>query len=278
VLRVRAAAACLSNFRTPTHPLTHTTLITRTPTNTHTTHTTPSTTTTADHGTFNLVNAAIGNGLGLVVVLAMIASATGGHVNPAVTLGVYVYKLLRPDPSARFGWFRAVAYVAAQLLGAVVGAAMLKSMLPVGHGFAVLGAYTAGPAAAQQVGKAFAMEMVAAFLFVAVILVTAVSNETKSNFAPGAAITLIGAVIAVCVVFIGPFTGCGVNPARAFGPAVVFGNFTNQVVYWAAPLLGAVFAAVWVRYVQESPAAKAVSEVGDSAEKANLVSDDVERQ
>ena len=71
--------------------------------------------------TGNIVAAAIGNGIGLTAVISIIGHISGGHVNPAVTFAMLITKEIKP--------LKAVAYIAAQIIGAVVGAAVICAII-----------------------------------------------------------------------------------------------------------------------------------------------------
>ena len=194
-------------------------------------------------GTFALVfigGASIAAGGGLVgvalahgIILAVMVSALmriSGHFNPAVTVGFLAAR--RIDP------MMAGVYIAAQILGAIVAAYALKSLLPAQLAASTrLGGQLVSPEISA--GQAIGLEAIATFFLAFVIFGTAVDPK-----APRIAGIAIGLTIAADILAIGPFTGGSMNPARSFGPAVASGIFEAQAVYWIGPLLGAVAAAL----------------------------------
>lgn len=181
-------------------------------------------------------------GVGLVhaVVLGVMITATmntsGGHLNPAVTLGLLSVR--RIDSRS------AGAYVMAQLLGGVLGAVALKLTVPTAvHSIGSM----ATPALANSVGygRGIALEALFTFFLMSAVMGTAVAPD-----APKVGGFAIGLVLFFDIMIGGPLTGAAMNPARAFGPALVGGNWYAQPVWWIGPILGAVVAAqVWERVI-----------------------------
>jgi aquaporin Z len=155
---------------------------------------------------------------------------SGGHLNPAVTVGLLVAR--RIDPAS------AAAYVVTQLVAACLAAFTVKLLLPPG---AVRAALLGVPVIASSVtlGQAIGIEAVLTFFLVSAVFGTAVSPD-----APRVAGFGIGLVLLFDILVGGPLTGAAMNPARAFGPAAVAGQWLGQVVYWVGPLSGAVVAAL----------------------------------
>jgi aquaporin Z len=154
---------------------------------------------------------------------------SGGHLNPAVTAGMLAIR--RIDTKS------AVLYIVTQLLAAVVAALVLKSILPSGV-TKVLALGTPSIAATITLGKAIAVEAVLTFFLMSAVLGTAVSAEAPKVAGLGVGLTLF-----ICVLIGGPLTGAALNPARAFGPAAMSGQWVSQGVYWVGPILGALVAA-----------------------------------
>jgi MIP family channel proteins len=187
----------------------------------------------------DLVGVALAHGLVLAVLVSGLGAVSGGHFNPAVTLGVWI--------AGRIGAPRAVGYVVAQLIGAL-GAGLVLRMLftpdawqPTHLGTPVLGADV----------TPFAGIVIEAIL--TVVLLLAVFGTAVDARAPRLGGMAIGLAVGADVLFGGPLTGGSMNPARWFGPAVAAGFFDNWYVYWIGPLLGAAIAAVLYRYVFEAP-------------------------
>jgi MIP family channel proteins len=181
----------------------------------------------------------LGIALAHAVVLSVMVSATmtisGGHLNPAVTVGLLVTR--RIDVAS------ALAYIVAQSAAAVLAAYLVKLLLP---GQAVRDAMLGVPVIASSVtlGQAIGMEAVLTFFLVSAVFGTAVSPD-----APRVAGFGIGLVLLFDILVGGPLTGAAMNPARAFGPALVAGEWVGHLVYWVGPLVGAILAALLWEYV-----------------------------
>jgi MIP family channel proteins len=181
----------------------------------------------------------LGIALAHAVVLSVMITATmtisGGHLNPAVTAGLLVARRIDPISAA--------AYVAAQLAAAVVAALLVKLLLPI---HAVRSAMLGVPVIASSVslGQAIGLELVLTFFLVSAVFGTAVSPDAPRVGGFG-----IGLVLLFDILVGGPLTGAAMNPARAFGPAVVSGSWVGHLVYWIGPLVGGVLAAVLWEYV-----------------------------
>ena len=163
-------------------------------------------------------------------------SVSGGHFNPAVTVGILA--------AGEISFGEAVGYVISQIVGAVAGALLLKTVLggaatglgvpALAHGL-TLGAttLTITPIAG------FAIEAVLAFFLVTTVLNTAVAGRA-GILAPLA----IGMTVTLNILMGGALTGAAFNPARALGPMIASGNLADVWLYVAAPLVGACVAAL----------------------------------
>jgi aquaporin Z len=181
-----------------------------------------------------LVEVALAHGL----TMAVMVSATmriSGHINPAVTLGLLVVRRIEP--------MMAALYIVAQILGAIAAGYALKATFPEAVFIATRGG---GQSIALDVtgGQAFLLEAVATFFLVFVIFGTVV--DLRGPKIGGLA---IGFVIAADILAIGPLTGASMNPARSFGPAVASGVYEAQLLYWFAPITGAVVAALLYEFL-----------------------------
>lgn len=175
---------------------------------------------------------ALAHGVTLAIVVSMTMSISGGHINPAVSVGLWIANKID-------GW-QTTKYIIAQLLGAVAGAALVKALLPrVAVSLALVGT----PRLANDVTFLQGVWIEAALTF---FLVSAVFGTLVSAQAPRIAGFGIGLAVFVDALVAGNLTGAAMNPARAFGPALVAWQWTGQAVYWIGPLLGAaVAAALW---------------------------------
>ncbi|WP_371405498.1 aquaporin family protein [Kribbella sp. NBC_00662] len=184
--------------------------------------------TMADLGMISLAFAAA-----VVATVYALGPISGNHINPAVTVSLAVTR--------KFPWSQVPAYLAAQLVGAIVGAAAILGVLgskasDLGLGVA---AYAPGVGAAQ----AFTGEFVGTF-----ILVLAVFGATHRKAAPGFAGLAIGLVVFGVIIPIAPATGASINPARTVGPMLVqqlaggHVQFSQLPVYVLAELSAGVLA------------------------------------
>jgi aquaporin Z len=175
---------------------------------------------------------ALAHGVGMAVIISMTMSISGAHLNPAVTFGLWI--------ADKIDGRRAGQYVLAQLLGALAGAALIKALLP---RMAVALALVGTPHLAAEVSFMQGVWIEAAFTF---FLVSAVFGTAVSSEAPKIAGFGIGLAIFVAALVAGNWTGAVLNPARAFGPALVAWQWNAHAVYWIGPLIGAgVAGALW---------------------------------
>lgn len=185
---------------------------------------------------------AIAHGVGLAVVITIMLPISGGHINPAVTFSLWLGKQIDALTLGK--------YVLAQLLGAVVGALLIKATFPAG---AVRMTSLGTPAVSGSMGFWAAVALEALFTF---FLVSAVYGTCVSSQAQRVAGFAIGLVVLVCALGGGgALTGAVMNPARAFGPALVAWDWHAQAVYWIGPLIGAAAAAGLWRYLLLPPSA-----------------------
>ena len=187
------------------------------------------------------LGAALANGIGLALVITIMMPISGGHINPAVSFALWLGKQI---DSLTLG-----KYVLAQLLGAIVGALFIKALFPASAArMTSLG--TPQVAGSMTFGSATALEALFTFFLVSAVYGTVVSSQAQrvAGFA-------IGLVVLVCVLGGGVLTGAALNPARAFGPALVSWDWHAQAVYWLGPLLGAAAAAGLWRYLLLPPGA-----------------------
>jgi MIP family channel proteins len=180
----------------------------------------------------------VAGGLALAIAVAGLGPISGAHLNPAVTLGLAL--------SRRFPWACAPGYVLAQLAGAIAAAAVTWGLYgDQARSIARLGAPV--PAAGVSAGRVLAAEAIVTFVLV--LVVVAVATDTRVP--RGIAATAIGAALAVAIVISGPVSGAGINPARAIGPMILAGQFTDWWAYLVAPAAGGVVAvALYDRFLR----------------------------
>jgi MIP family channel proteins len=183
----------------------------------------------AQHG-LGTLGIAIATGLSYAVMITAIAHISGGHLNPAVTIGYWVTK--------RISTLDAITYWIAQLLGATAAAWALSAIVsetvwrPVGLG---------APDLATDFTRLHGIFLEAAvtFLLVFVIFATAVDPRSPAKPLSGLA---AGLTMTMCTLVAAPFTGAAMNPARAFATALIAHHWTNHGVFWVGPLVGGVIA------------------------------------
>jgi aquaporin NIP len=181
----------------------------------------------AEHpGTLGAVGIALVFGLVVMAMVYATAHLSGAHLNPAVTLAFVLTR--------HFQRSEALAYLVAQVAGALLAAALLAAVWPSQP--ASLGATLPTVGA----GSAFAYEVVLTAFLMFVIM--AVATDTRA-VGTGAAIA-IGATVGLDALFGGPVTGASMNPARSLGPALVSGELHGLWIYLAAPILGAAAGAI----------------------------------
>lgn len=180
---------------------------------------------------------ALAHGLAFGLLVAATLRISGGHLNPAITLGAVCAR--------RIGATKGVFYLAAQTLGAVAGALLLKLVVPA-TAQGGLGAHALGPKV--TVGGAVVTELVLAFVLVSAFLVATADPSRLAPLAP----VVVGAAAMLGHLFGGPITGASMNPARSFGPALVAGAWNQHWIFWVGPLLGAAAAGLLSRLAWSS--------------------------
>jgi MIP family channel proteins len=186
------------------------------------------------HGTANigLIGVAFAHGLALAIMISAVGHISGGHFNPAVTIGFWVTK--------RLNTLDVLLYWVAQLAGATAAAFLLKAVIPDETWRAVaLGT----PEFARDFPRwaGMALEATGTFFLVWVVFATLLDERGTFRSTSGFA---AGIVYALGIIVAGPFTGGALNPARAFGPAVAAAHWANQGVFWVGPLAGGFAAAL----------------------------------
>jgi aquaporin Z len=172
-----------------------------------------------------LLAIAFGHGLAIGLMVAAVGHISGGHFNPAVTFGMLI--------TGRIGIASAIGYIVAQLLGGLAAAALIGGI----YGGDAVAKGTPAPGDTYTAVQALMMEVILTFFLVWVIFGTAV--DKGYSFAGLA----IGLTITMDILAGGAVSGAAMNPARAFGPAVIGGTWNAHWIYWAGPLVGAGLAA-----------------------------------
>jgi len=193
-----------------------------------------------------LLTVPFGFGLALMAAIAISGHVSGGHFNPAVTVGAWL------DRRIELG--EGIGYVVAQLVGAIAASGMM------------LGLTNQGAVAATRTLPgdtdllAFAVETVLTAVFIAVILTVTKRNGSQAGF--------IIPITLVVIHFAGiPFSGASVNPARSLAPALVGADLSSIWVYLTAPFLGAIIGWIVFRALDG----------GDDATEAAAMDEEPER-
>jgi len=186
----------------------------------------------ADHitaGALGLTGIALAHGLAIAVMVSATAAISGGHLNPAVTIGLWTVKKI--DAA------NAVGYVVAQCLGAIAAAFLIKMAVPA-EALAMVNMGT--PALGNGVSASMGLitEIILTFFLVFVVYGTAVDAR-----APKVGGLFIGLAVALGVLMGAPISGAAMNPARHLGPALLGGGLQNIWIYWLGPILGGILAA-----------------------------------
>jgi len=179
-------------------------------------------------GAVPLGGIAAAHGLAYAIAVTATLSISGGHVNPAITVGLWSI--------GRIDTKKAALYVVAQLLGAVVAALVLRWLMPVSAGHnAMYGTFNV--ADDITIPGAILIEAFLTFFLAFAMMGTAVDPAAPKVGGFGVGLTLW-----MCILAGGPLTGAALNPARAFGPALIAGEWHAQFAYWIGPIIGAIVA------------------------------------
>lgn len=183
---------------------------------------------------FTMLIIALAFGLALIAIINTVGKVSGAHVNPAVSLAMFIDK--------RIDIFDLIIYVCAQIIGGIFGAGILKLIFTAETGFAAngFGKLSLLPITTTQ-GVALVVEAILTFVFVLVVLsATADKKNENPSLVIGLALTLVH-------LFGIPLTGTSVNPARSIGPAIFAGGdaLSQLWVFIVGPLIGAIVAALF---------------------------------
>ncbi|CAI5765228.1 aquaporinaquaporin-2-like-like [Podarcis lilfordi] len=193
----------------------------------------------------NVLQISLAFGLAIATLVQAVGHVSGAHINPAVTVACLV--------GSQVSFLRAIFYVVAQILGAVTGAALLHQITP---------PHIRGSLSINRVhnnttsGQAVTMELFLTFQLVLCIFASTDDRRSDNLGSPALSIgfsVVLGHLLGIY------YTGCSMNPARSFGPAVIVGEFDNHWVFWLGPMAGAVVASLLYHYAL-FPHAKTLSE------------------
>jgi MIP family channel proteins len=182
---------------------------------------------TAGEPALGTLGAALAYGLAVAAMTEIAGPISGGHLNPAISLGAW--------STRRMGTWRLLGYALAQLAGGLAAANALTSVMPEAA-WQAAGLGTPALASSLTRTQGMALEAILTFAVSLVFFRTTAGSGRPSGWAVGAAVAA-AALVAL------PVTGAALNPARAFGPAVVSRQWANHGVWWVGPLAGGVLGA-----------------------------------
>jgi aquaporin Z len=179
-----------------------------------------------------LLGVSLAFGLSVLTMVYAVGPISGGHFNPAVSLGLAV--------AGRFSWSELIPYVVAQVVGAVAAAFVLYVVASGKAGFSLADGFAANGYGDHSPGKysllaGLVIEIVLSAFFLIVIL-----GATEARAPAGFAGIAIGLALTLIHLISIPVTNTSVNPARSTGPALFVGGWALQQLwlFWVAPLVG----------------------------------------
>jgi len=201
-------------------------------------------------GSISSIGIAAGFGLGLGLMIFAFGHVSGGHFNPAVSLGLAF--------GGKFPWGEVLPYWAAQMVGGIAAAAVVRGLFTSEVGNALVNT----PGTGITNGTALVLEIIATFLFL--IVIHAVATDTRAPWHGLLAPVAIGGFIFTAAVVVGPASGGSFNPARSIAPAIISGQFDNLWIYIVGPLVGGVLGGLmytWLRRKEHVPEVEGLARV-----------------
>ncbi|KAL5565672.1 hypothetical protein UlMin_028836 [Ulmus minor] len=197
---------------------------------------------------------------GMIFILVYCtAGISGGHINPAVTFGLFLAR--------KVSLLRAVFYMVAQCLGAICGCGLVKAFQKsyykrYGGGANML-------ADGYNKGVGLGAEIIGTFVLVyTVFSATDPKRNARDSHVPVLAPLPIGFAVFMVHLATIPITGTGINPARSFGAAVIYNQekaWDDQWLFWVGPFIGAAIAAFYHQYILRAAAIKALGSFRSNA-------------
>lgn len=174
-----------------------------------------------------LINA-LAPGLTIAVMASATLAVSGGHLNPAVTIALFL--------TQKIDILNAIGYIIVQCLGAIAAAGVIKFCLP--HSvLTAVGMSTPTLGNGISISMGLLTEIILTFFLVFVIYGTVVDKR-----APKVGTLFIGLAVTMGILIGDPITGAAMNPARHLGPALLGGDLQNLWLYWAGPIMGGILA------------------------------------
>ena len=187
-------------------------------------------------GQLGALGVGLANGFGVAVMIFAFWAISGAHLNPAVSLGLWL--------TGKLPGRKLAPYVGAQIVGALIASSVMHGVFRnhTGEGESWLGAnFSDGPLI-----QAFGTEVVITFFLVYAILMLAERGRGATVFA-----IAVGLYVAAAVTMAGSVSGASMNPARSFGPAAIAWFWDDHWVYWVAPGVGALIASVFFAVLRD---------------------------
>ncbi|KAL8508819.1 hypothetical protein ACS0TY_016143 [Phlomoides rotata] len=189
---------------------------------------------------------------GMIFILVYYtAGISGGHINPAVIFGLFLAR--------KMSLIRAIMYMVAQCLGAVCGCGLVKAFQK-----AYYVRYGGGAnelVDGYSTGTRLAAEIIGTFVLVyTVFSATDPKRSARDSHVPVLAPLPIGFAVFMVHLATIPVTGTGINPARSFGAAVIYGKdkaWDDQWIFWVGPFIGAAISAIYHQFILRAGAVKA---------------------
>ncbi|KAG4145574.1 hypothetical protein ERO13_D05G102900v2 [Gossypium hirsutum] len=197
---------------------------------------------------------------GMIFILVYcIAGISGGHINPAVTFGLFVGR--------KVSLIRALMYMVAQCLGAICGCGLVKAFQKTYYNNYGGGANELQPGFNK--GTGLGAEIIGTFVLVyTVFAATDPKRNARDSHVPVLAPLPIGFAVFMVHLATIPVTGTGINPARSFGAAVIYNKekaWDDQWIFWVGPFIGAAAAAFYHQYILRAAAIKALGSFRSNA-------------
>src|ERR1700761_2887750 len=206
------------------------------------------------HVGIGLLGVALAFGLTVLTMAYAIGHISGCHLNPAVTVGLAC--------GGRFPAGEVVPYIVAQVVGAIVGAAVLYAIARGAPNFSIAGGFAANGYGDHSPGKYDLMSCLISELVLTMMFLFVIMGSTHGKAPAGFAPVAIGLALTLIHLISIPVTNTSVNPARSTGPALFVGGWAlSQLwLFWVAPIAGGVLGGIAYKWLSpDSPAPIEVS-------------------
>ncbi len=191
-------------------------------------------------GAVGLVGISLTFGLVVAALATAFGPVSGGHFNPAVTIAFWLVGKIRTVEGIR--------YIVVQLLGAILAGLALKLAFGGFGGEPSVYGFSGGATPLPSMGAGTPLLIGVEAVLTSVIVFAALLAAGDAR-APQVGAIYVGGAVTACMLAGSALSGAGMNPARWFGPALVYGDLSYALIYVVGPLVGAVVAALSVRYL-----------------------------